>query len=261
LGIKRPYYAGHKSSYLDIIPEEDLLIFSRLEDIDATAGEIKVTPKIYDRPDMTSETDEMAAAKMAELQLPRNDTNKHGRSNSDTSRVDEDYLTSGGGSWSGASTPGTPGSSRSNIQDNNYGNFETFDREFPSVDRVTILDILENLALPQRLERMQNAIHDNAERLRRQRQRLATRAKSGKDNLVEEWRKRVTVTPEEQLEKYRRRIRLSVDRLNKRWNDSKTVSLMEKVSFTTSVLNIFASGYLIGSCPEYFHYWYTAQLL
>ena len=45
-----------------------------------------------------------------------------------------------------------------------------------------------------------------------------------------------------------------------RWNDGKVVTLKEKISFVTAVLNIFISGYLIGGFPEYFHYWYTAQL-
>lgn len=252
---KRPHYAGHKSSYLDIIPEDELEAYARLDDLDAPPKLPATAPK----PDMTQESDEMAAAKMADLK-PLPDESKP-RTSSDSLRVDEDYLTAGGGSISGASTPGTPGLSRTSSNDNVYGSFEAFDKEFPSVDRLTMFDILENLALPQRLERMQNAIHDNAEKLRRQRAKLAQRALSSKNVVVDEWRKRVNVAPEDQLDRYRRRIRSSVDRLNKRWHDNTTVSLMEKVSFVTAVLNIFISGYLIGAFPEYFHYWYTAQLV
>lgn len=228
--IRRPYFAGHKSSYLDIIPEDELEAYARLDDIDA--------PRKKDTITMTQETDEMAAAKMADLKPPA---------------VDEDYLTAGRGSVSGASTPGTSSA------DNVYAGFD-FDKEFPGVDRLSMFDILENLALPQRLERMQNAIHDNAEKLRRQRQKLTQRALSSKNVVVDEWRKRVPV-PEDQLDRYRRRMKASVERLNKRWHDNKTVSLLEKVSFVTAVLNIFISGYLIGAFPEYFHYWYTAQLV
>ena len=172
-----------------------------------------------------------------------------------------DYLNAGGGSLNGMTTPSTPGLSRSSSGDGPSG-FESFGQDsFPPVDRLTMFDILENFALPQRLERMQNAIYDNAEKLRRQRARIASGALRGKNNLVGEWRKRVPAgPPEEQLDKYRRRMRDSVDRLNKRWNDAKTVTMGEKISFVTAVLNIFISGYLIGGWPQYFHYWYTAQL-
>lgn len=256
--IKRPYYAGHRSSYLDIIPEDELEAFARLDDIDGT-------PSISARERkeaMTQELDQMAAAKDAELKAREGDTGRgHNRNNSDALKV-EDYLTAGGGSVSGASTPGTPGLSRTTSSSDVYGNFDqSFDQEFPVVDRLTMFDILENLALPQRLERMQDAVHNQAEKLRRQRAKLGQRAQSSKNVLVEEWRKRVQVAPDEQLAKYRRRIRISVDRLNKRWRDAKTVTLLEKVSFVTAVLNIFISGYLIGAWPEYFHIWYTAQLV
>lgn len=247
--LKRPYYAGHKSSYLDIIPEDDLEAFARLDDIDAL-------PPISarERESMTHELDQMAAAKEAASM----EANAKDR---DSLKV-EDYLTAGGGSYSGASTPNTPGMTRSNSGSSVYGNFDqSFDQEFPAVDRLTMFDILENLALPQRLERVQNAVHDQAEKLRRQRQKLTHRALSSKNVLVEEWRKRVDVGPDEQLAKYRRRIRMSVDRLNKRWHNAKTVTLMEKISFVTAVLNIFITAYLIGAFPEYHHIWYTAQLV
>jgi hypothetical protein len=78
--------------------------------------------------------------------------------------------------------------------------------------------------------------------------------------VVDEWRKRVKIDPDQQLEKYRKRMRMSVDRLSRRWNAAKSVTVMEKVSFVTAVLNIFISAYIIGAYPEYFHYWYSLQL-
>lgn len=173
----------------------------------------------------------------------------------------QDYL-SVNGSYDGLTTPSTPALTRSNSQTDMSGNFEAFGQsDFPPVDRLTMFDILENLALPQRLEKMQNAVHNQAEKVRRQRAKLASRAQAGKNNLVDEWRKRVVPRkPEEQLEKYRRRMRDSVDRLSRRWNDAKTVTMKEKISFVTAVLNIFISGYLIGAFPQYFHYWYSMQL-
>ncbi|CAD0094093.1 unnamed protein product [Aureobasidium vineae] len=116
-----------------------------------------------------------------------------------------------------------------------------------------------NLALPQRLERFQHSITAQKDKVRRQQQKLRMSSITAKDKMVEEWRRRVP-TPDEQLEKYKRRMRDNVDRLGKRWNDAKAVTLREKISFITGVLNIFISGYLIGAYPEYFHIWYTAQL-
>jgi hypothetical protein len=280
--LRRPYFPGHRSSYLDLIPEEDeyddipqeeLEAYARLADIDAkpkpptttTAAAAAATTTTLQRTRsrgryssrMTTDLDQMAAAKEENSKPPPTSsesddalrTNGHATpSNINTG----DYLSAGGGSASGLSTPTTPGLS---------ANFDSFDREsFPPVDRLTMFDILENLALPQRLERMQSAIHDNAEKLRRQRQRLTTRALSSKNIVVDEWRKRVKIDPDQQLEKYRKRMRMSVDRLSRRWNAAKSVTVMEKVSFVTAVLNIFISAYIIGAYPEYFHYWYSLQL-
>jgi len=251
-GLRRPYYPGHNSSYLDNIPEEEIEAFARLEDIDAK-------PKTKRSTAMTGDLDQMAAAKEEELKPP---AQKDIRRGSDGAT---DYLTAGGGSYSGMSTPTTPttpGLTRTNSSSDVFGNFDSFGQEnFPPVDRLTMFDILENLALPQRLEKMQNVVHENAEKLRRQRQKLTTRALSSKNVVVEEWRKRVPVAPDEKLEKYRKRMRITVDRLSKRFKDAKSVSMMEKVSFVTAVLNIFISAYMMGSFPEYFHYWYTAQLI
>jgi hypothetical protein len=257
--LRRPYYPGHRSSYLELIPEEELEAFARMDEIDDdNAKKVKSAS--------SPEVDQLAAAKEQGsdgLKPPP----AHARETDTTPMQDgsfsSDYLNAGGGSTSGLNSPDTPNISRtSSSADVSSSGFESFGQDsFPPVDRLTMFDILENLALPQRLERMQNAIQDNAEKLRRQRAKLASGALRGKNNLVGEWRKRVPVgPPEEQLDKYRRRMRDNMDRLNKRWNAAKTVTMNEKISFVTAVLNIFISGYLIGGWPQYFHYWYTAQL-
>lgn len=229
--LRRPYYAGHGSSYLDLVDEEE---YSSELDEDMGGG----------KEDGVSHKDKPSHQRM--------------------SSADEDYLTAGG-SYNGLTTPSTPGLytpgiARSISGSDISGNFEAFgNNDFPPVDRLSMFDILENLALPQRLEKMQNALSQRAERVRAQRRKLTQRALSSKNNIVDEWRKRVP-PPEEQLKKYRRRMRDSVERMGKRWNDAKTVTLKEKISFVTAVLNIFLSGYIIGAFPEWFHIWYTAQL-
>jgi hypothetical protein len=177
------------------------------------------------------------------------------------SAPDADYLSAADAQQYAGMTshsPGYPYSVLSRTTSN--GSYSEMDDEsFPPLDRLTMFDIIENLALPQRLERFQNSITAHTDKVRRQQQKIRMSSITAKDKMVEEWRRRVP-TPDEQLDKYKRRMRDNVDRLSKRWNDAKAVTLREKISFITGVLNIFISGYLIGAYPEYFHIWYTAQL-
>ena len=160
---------------------------------------------------------------------------------------------------SNAAISSTPGLSRSasfsnsSFHDGSDSDDATF---FPPVERLTMFDFVENLALSQRIEKIQSSIASQTERLKNQaKNRGITR-----DRVIEEWRRRVP-TEGEQLEKYKKRVRRSVDRLNKRWNESLTVTAREKASFIAAVMNIFVSGYLVGLHPDLFPHWYTAQLL
>ena len=126
-------------------------------------------------------------------------------------------------------------------------------------ETLTLFDLLDNLALPSRLEKWQTKISAQTERVRRQREKFKSSTFNAKDRVVEEWRRRLP-PPDEQLDKYRKRMRDSVDRLGSRWSDTKAVTAREKLSFIAGVLNIFISGYLIGAHPELFYYWFTAQL-
>ena len=126
-------------------------------------------------------------------------------------------------------------------------------------ETVTVFDLLDNLALPTALESWQTKIARQTERVRRQQIKFKSSTTNAKDRVVEEWRRRVP-PPDEQLDKYRKRMRESVDRLGSKWNDAKAVTAREKLSFIAGVLNIFISGYLIGAHPESFYYWFTAQL-
>ncbi|KAG4030478.1 hypothetical protein MFRU_012g02110 [Monilinia fructicola] len=131
---------------------------------------------------------------------------------------------------------------------------------WPPLDKITILNLLENFALPQQLEKIQKNLSAQSQKVRKQRDKLKTSSSHAKTRVVEEWRKRVP-TADEQLDRYKKRMRDSVDKLGTRWNDTKSVTIREKVSFICGVLNVLISGYLIGGYPELFHWWYTAQLL
>jgi Protein of unknown function (DUF2838) len=152
------------------------------------------------------------------------------------------------------SSPPTPG------RLSRTGSFSDIDESIPPLDRLTVFDFLENLALPQRLEKLQNTISLQAVKVRRSGERMKSLGNTSKEKVIEEWRRRVPGS-DEQLNKYRKRMKHAVDRLGNRWKDQKTVTLWEKSSFIAAVLNIFVSGYLIGGFPQYFHWWYTAQLL
>jgi hypothetical protein len=141
----------------------------------------------------------------------------------------------------------------------NSGSFQEDWEAFPPLDKLTFFDIFENTALPSQLEKWQATLAAQREKVKKQQQRLRTTGANAKDRAVSEWRKRVP-TADEQLDKYRKRVKKSVDALSKRWSDTAAVTAREKLSFISSVLNIFISGYLIGAWPAGFYYWFTLQV-
>lgn len=132
----------------------------------------------------------------------------------------------------------TPGLSRSaSFSNSSYHDESDFEDAsfFPPVERLTMFDFVENLALTQRIEKIQSSIASQTEKIKNQaKNRGITR-----DRVVEEWRRRVP-TEGEQLDKYRKRMRHSVDRLNKQWKESVTVTAREKASFIAAVMNILS---------------------
>jgi Protein of unknown function (DUF2838) len=52
-----------------------------------------------------------------------------------------------------------------------------------------------------------------------------------------------------------------IDQIVKCWNSAESITLRERILFICGVFNILLSGYIIGGWPQYFHYWYTGQLL
>ena len=127
------------------------------------------------------------------------------------------------------------------------------------LETLTVFDLLDNLALPSRLEKWQTKLSAQTERVRQQRQKIKSSTSNAKDRVIEEWRRRLP-PPDEQLDKYKKRMSDSVNRLGSRWHDTKAVTAREKLSFIAGVLNIFISGYLIGGHPDLFYLWFTAQL-
>ncbi|KAJ5692593.1 membrane protein [Penicillium macrosclerotiorum] len=157
------------------------------------------------------------------------------------------------------SPPASPGRLSRTGSFSNSSSYQEDWETFPPLDKLTIFDLLDNIQLSQRFEKWQHAISMQREKVRKQREKLRSTGMVARERVVGEWKRRVP-TADEQLEKYRRRMKDGVERLGKQWNKTATVTLREKVSFIAGVLNIFISGYLIGAFPEYFYIWYTAQL-
>lgn len=161
----------------------------------------------------------------------------------------------------GPTTPsaGSPKLSRNNSFSGSSSYQEDWEA-FPPLDRLSVLDILDNFALPQQLEKLQRGLSAQTQKVRKSREAFKNKSQVARERMVEEWRRRVP-SADEQLDRYRKRMRRSVDKLGKQWNDTKVITLREKVSFICGVLNIFLTGYLIGAYPEYMTQWYSAQVL
>jgi uncharacterized membrane protein YjfL (UPF0719 family) len=63
------------------------------------------------------------------------------------------------------------------------------------------------------------------------------------------------------LARIREHIYNNVQQVGRGWNRTEADTLWEKVLFICGVFNILISGYIIGGYPQYFHYYYTGQLL
>ncbi|KAI1336153.1 hypothetical protein F5Y15DRAFT_213930 [Xylariaceae sp. FL0016] len=131
---------------------------------------------------------------------------------------------------------------------------------YPPLDRLTLLDLLDNFALPQQLDKLQRGISAQTDKVRKSRAAIKARSQEARERMVDEWRRRLP-TADEQLDRYRKRMKGNVEKLSAQWNDAKVVTMREKISFICGVMNVFVSGYLIGAYPEWFHIWYTAQLV
>lgn len=159
-----------------------------------------------------------------------------------------------------ASPTSTPEKLSRNPSFSNGGTHQEDWETFSSLDKLSIFELFDTFSLSQKLEKWNQTLSMQRERVRRHRQKFKSVSGLAKERVVDEWRKRIP-TADEQLDKYRHRMRDSVDRLTKQWNKVATVTLREKVSFIAGVMNIFISGYLIGAYPQYFYWWYTAQLI
>ncbi|KAF8242609.1 hypothetical protein K440DRAFT_115631 [Wilcoxina mikolae CBS 423.85] len=147
-----------------------------------------------------------------------------------------------------SSIPSSPPLSRSHSSASSSAQTQESDdwEIFPPLDKLTIFDYLDQLALPQRLDKINRTYLVQKDKVKRGFQQ--TKAKA-------------ILKTDFELEKYREKYQRGLDRVLERWNDTKVVSTREKISFVVGVSNVFITGYLIGGYPEWMHIWYSMQLL
>ena len=174
---------------------------------------------------------------------------------SNSSTLNDNYL-----SHSASSNDPSPSPSHQTAYPGSFFSDDYYDAGIPPLERLTVFDLLDNLEIPQRLERLQTSLNAQKDKVRQQRQFLSTASADAKERVVGGFRRNVP-SPEEQFDRYRRRVREGIDKLGRRWNNQQAVTNREKLAFCAAVLNIFISGYLIGGHAQWFPAWYTAQLL
>ena len=158
------------------------------------------------------------------------------------------------------STTRSPKLSRNSSFSGESSHYDNWNDGLPPLDRISVLDLLDNFTFPQQLEKLQKGISAQTRKVRQSKEAIQSKTQFARERMVDEWRRRVP-SADEQLDRYRKRMRRRVDKLGSQWNDTKAITLREKISFICGVINIFISGYLIGGFPQYFHIWYTAQLV
>lgn len=165
-----------------------------------------------------------------------------------------------------SSQPNSPPLSRSHSTASSSGQTQDTDDWdfFPPLDKLTVFDYLDQLALPQRLEKINRTYLVQRDKVKRG---------------FESTRVKARLRTDQELEKYREKYSKGLDKILENWNDTKIVSSREKLSFVVGVSNIFITGLLIGGypyvspaqmavptlltcvCSEWMHVWYSLQLL
>jgi len=122
---------------------------------------------------------------------------------------------------------------------------EDWGEAFPPLDKLTVFDFLDQFALPQRLERIN-------EQINRKIQFQSESLKKHRDKVKLEYvkqKERVIKKTDVEFEKYRKRYSQGLEKVLDKWDDTRVVSTREKISFVVGVCNIFITGFLIGGYP------------
>ncbi|VVT55046.1 uncharacterized protein SAPINGB_P004399 [Magnusiomyces paraingens] len=120
----------------------------------------------------------------------------------------------------------------------------------PSVpfDRLTVLDLLDSFSMGTKITQKINS---------------TVRKKGGEfKSLALRQRDRVLkVRDDESVERLKQNFLKQVADFEARLAKATVISITEKLTFAFGLLNVFFAGYIIGALPEYFHVFYTAEMV
>lgn len=140
----------------------------------------------------------------------------------------------------------TPNSSPSLSRSTSFmGTSEDWGEVFPPLDKLTVFDFLDQFALPQKLEKIN-------ERINRKIQIQSESLKKHRDKVKLQYvkqKERVRKKTDVEFEKYRKKYSQGLQKVLDKWDDTRVVSTREKISFVVGVCNIFITGFLIGGYP------------
>ncbi|KAK9457377.1 hypothetical protein V1511DRAFT_166386 [Dipodascopsis uninucleata] len=113
------------------------------------------------------------------------------------------------------------------------------------IDRLSVLDVMDNLALTTKLNRINSKVWKKGGEIK---------------GMAIRQRDRVLKGREEDIDRYKKRLLNALNTFETKLEDAKIVSQREKIMFSFGLGNVFLSGLIIGAHPEWFHVWYSVQL-
>ncbi|KAK9471016.1 uncharacterized protein V1510DRAFT_404535 [Dipodascopsis tothii] len=126
-----------------------------------------------------------------------------------------------------------------------YDDEDSIDSTDVPLDHLSVLDILDNLALTTQLTRINSTVRRRGNAIK---------------GLALRQRDRVLKGREEDIERVKRQMLVQIERFHDKWEDQRVVSQGEKLAFAYGLGNVLISGLIIGAHPEWFHVWYTVQM-
>lgn len=136
--------------------------------------------------------------------------------------------------------------SSSSSRSSNLDGLETPSGAEVPIDRISVLDILDNLALTTKINQFNHSVRKTGGEIRG----IALRS-----------RDRVFRGREEDIERLKTRVLKNIDKWEEKWEDAKIVSQREKCAFVYGLSIVFFAGFLLGGHPEWFHVFYSVQMV
>ncbi|KAK9459591.1 uncharacterized protein V1516DRAFT_680323 [Lipomyces oligophaga] len=134
-------------------------------------------------------------------------------------------------------------SSRSSLDDSGAVTPSSVEVPF---DRMSVLDLLDNLALTTKINQLNNSVRRTGGEIK---------------DMAMRSRNRVLRGHEDDIDRVKRQLLKSIQRWESKWEDARIVSQREKLVFSYGLANVFFAGLLLGAHPEWFCVFYSVQLM